>query len=281
MRQGKLRRSKKISTYIASGFIFVLLLYGVLIEPNRIEVKHLEISCANLGSSLKGKTAVHLSDLHINKVGKREKEILKIIDGLNPDFIFLTGDYVKWKGNYEQALSFLSKLDAPMGVWAVMGEYDYSSSRKSCLFCHEQGTGTLTGQHKIKFLRNKMEPISLPNRSAYIRGIEYKIEIDDIFNDNKSFFSEKAPAIILCHNPLLFDAIDENQDVLILAGDTHGGQIPLPSWLWNILGYKKNAFYNQGLFCKGRKMMYVSRGIGFSHLPLRFLRPPELVVLHF
>ena len=37
----------------------------------------------------------------------------------------------------------------------------------------------------------------------------------------------------------------------------------------------------QGYFHEGRKMMYVSRGIGTSHLPIRILRPPELTVLHF
>ena len=91
----------------------------------------------------------------------------------------------------------------------------------------------------------------------------------------------KEPLILLSHNPLAFDTIRENQQVLMLAGDTHGGQIPLPSYLWKILGYEKCARYNQGLFENSEKKMFVSRGIGTSHLPMRILRRPEVAVLHF
>ena len=91
----------------------------------------------------------------------------------------------------------------------------------------------------------------------------------------------ERPALILSHNPLVFEQMDKNQHVVVLAGDTHGGQIPLPSWAWEILGYEKNARYNQGYFQKGNKIMYVSRGIGTSHLPIRIFRRPEIVVLYF
>ena len=67
----------------------------------------------------------------------------------------------------------------------------------------------------------------------------------------------------------------------MLAGDTHGGQLPLPAWFWRLVGYEKNARYSQGMFRDGRKRMYVTRGIGTSHLPLRLFRRPEVVVLHF
>ena len=69
----------------------------------------------------------------------------------------------------------------------------------------------------------------------------------------------------------------------MLAGDTHGGQIPLPfpSWLLRLIGYEKNASYSQGYFKKGNAKMYVSRGIGTSHIPIRLFRKPEIVVLHF
>ena len=259
----------------------MLLLYGLLLEPNRIEIRHIAIKDAALNRVLKGKTAVHLSDLHINSIGKREEEILRIIDDLNPDLIFLTGDYVKWKGNYERALSFLARLDAPMGVWAVMGDYDYSSSRKSCLFCHEHGSGKPTRQYQVKFLRNKIEKTAFPNGEAWLGGIDPESAFSDIAEIPASFLKGHIPTIILSHSPLLFDSIDANHDVLILAGDTHGGQVPLPGWLWQLLGYRKNARYDHGFFQDGLKKMYVSRGIGTSHFPLRFLRTPELVVLHF
>jgi predicted MPP superfamily phosphohydrolase len=67
----------------------------------------------------------------------------------------------------------------------------------------------------------------------------------------------------------------------MLSGDTHGGQIPLPGWFFGIMGYDKNALYNQGLFERGSKKMFVSRGIGWSHMPIRLFRRPEVVVFHF
>jgi hypothetical protein len=276
-----MQKVKKLAICSACVFFLLFLLYGLFIEPNRIEISHVEIKADALNHTLKGKTAVHLSDLHINTVGKREKEILRIIDDLKPDLIFLTGDYVKWSGNYEEALSFLSRLEAPMGVWAVMGDYDYSSSRKSCLFCHEQGSGKPTGRHQVRFLKNEIAQSDFLRGAAWLGGVDSDAESDSIAEIPTEFLRDKTPAIILSHNPLLFDALEKNQDILVLAGDTHGGQVPLPSLLWQILGYRKNALYNRGFFQEGMKKMYVSVGIGTSHLPLRFLRTPELVVLHF
>ncbi len=260
--------------------LLMLLIYGIWIEPYQVDVHHLQIKGAGINKVLKDKIAVHLSDLHIIKIGKREKKILKILDDLKPDLIFLTGDYVGWGGDYEPALTFLSSLKAKIGVWAVMGDYDYSSSRKSCLFCHEQGSGKFTERHKVRFLRNEMELVSLPDGYAWFGGSDPRAEFNYITNEGIRFLEEKTPSIILSHSPLIFDLVFD-QDVLILAGDTHGGQIPFPSWLWGILGYEKSALYNQGLFQEGQKRMYVSRGIGTSHLPIRILCPPELVVLHF
>ncbi|HEX8947876.1 MAG TPA: hypothetical protein VF790_02870 [Dissulfurispiraceae bacterium] len=98
---------------------------------------------------------VQLSDLHIgDRLGMREREVLRILDRLQPDFIFLTGDYLTWKGDAKGALVFLSRLKAKNGVWGVMGDYDYSRSRQSCVFCHEEGSTGPTRKHKVHFLKN-------------------------------------------------------------------------------------------------------------------------------
>ncbi len=271
-------KRKQIIFSVILGLFFILLLYGTLIEPYRVDVHHLQIEDAGIHKILEGRIAVHISDLHIKKIGKREKIILKIIDELEPDFIFLTGDYVKWGCDYESSLNFLSTLKANIGVWAVMGDYDYNCSRKSCLFCHKKGSGTLTNRHKVKFLRNEMVRVNLSDGYVWLGGIDLEAEHHFRPDGKLGFLGDLTPAIILGHDPFAFDLIDEDREVLLLAGDTHGGQIPLPSWLWSVLGYEKNARYNQGLFQNGRKKMYVSRGIGTSHFPLRLLNPPEFLI---
>lgn len=261
--------------------ISALIIYGVWIEPYRVEVHHLWIRDSRLGEVLGGKIVVQLSDLHICRIGRREQRVLNILNDLKPDIIFLTGDYVKRTGDYKEALTFLSKLKARIGIWAVMGDYDYSCSRKSCLFCHEEGDSNPTRRHSVRFLKNSLDMVNLPNGPIWIGGIDMNAEFSSCPKKIFQYWKRQEPVIILSHNPLMFNLFDEDQDMLMLAGDTHGGQILLPSWLWRVIGYEKSAKYNQGLFERGRKKMFVSSGIGTSHLPIRILRYPEVVVLHF
>jgi uncharacterized protein len=264
-----------IGTAIA---VSVLLSYGIFIEPYQLEIHHVRIQDPALSKLLEKKTIVQLSDLHINTIGAREKNILKILDDLRPDIIFLTGDYVKWKGNYKAALNFLAKLKARIGIWGVMGDYDYSRSRKSCLFCHEEESTNFTRRHSIRFLRDSEELLHLPNGTLRISGIDFK---KDYTYEKSLPIKMIGPSIILSHSPLSFNLLDRNQNLFMLAGDTHGGQIPLPSWFSGIIGYEKNASYSQGLFRNGKTKMFVSRGIGTSHIPIRLFRKPEIVVFHF
>jgi predicted MPP superfamily phosphohydrolase len=64
--------------------------------------------------------------------------------------------------------------------------------------------------------------------------------------------------------------------LLVLAGHTHGGQIRGPGCTPVVprgCGRFRQGWYESDL---GR--VYVSRGIGTSVLPLRFLCPPELPI---
>jgi uncharacterized protein len=261
--------------------ISVVLFYGVAIEPHLLDIRHVTIHDPYLSNILKNKIVVHLSDLHIGNIGKREQKLLQMLHDIQPDYIFLTGDYVKWKGDYKEALKFLTKLKAKTGVYAVMGDYDYSNTRQSCLFCHDISDNVFTIKDELHFLRDSAEQVMTENGSFWIAGLERKEQEADMPLRYFSFLKDNQPAIILCHSPMIFDHFDENQYVTILAGDTHGGQIPLPSWIYKIIGYDKNLRYNHGLFVEGMKTMYVSSGIGTSHIPLRLFRRPEIVLLHF
>jgi predicted MPP superfamily phosphohydrolase len=158
----------------------------------------------------------------------------------------------------------------------------YSNDLKSCQFCHEAGTGQPTKRRRIRFLRNSVERVSTDDETLKIMGLENESgsRMVDVPGNSPNRVSMEA-SIILSHSPLIFDEIAGGEGVLVLAGDTHGEQFWLPNWLWSSMRYEKNAKYDQELFKKGDNQMFVSKGLGTSHLRFRRMRRPELVVVHF
>jgi predicted MPP superfamily phosphohydrolase len=279
------KKTLSVVWYLAGVCTLLLLLYfGYdLFCSNRLTVNHVYVKQGGLSSALRGKVALQITDIHMKGIGDMERDVLKVIEAQKPDLLFLTGDYVKWNNKYEPALGFLAHLKAKTAVYAVLGDYDYSNSRKSCLFCHEQGSGQPTRRHQVKFLRDTCEMVVIGKSSVRICGIDGAKSDESITNGPKmkQTLGDDKPTIVLSHSPLALENFSKDDDVLILAGDTHGGQVPLPAWVWKLLGYKKNAKYEQGWFEEGKKKMYVSRGLGTSHFPIRFMRPPEITVFHF
>jgi len=65
---------------------------------------------------------------------------------------------------------------------------------------------------------------------------------------------------------------------LVLAGHTHGGQVRLP-WLGALEKNISGGPFIMGRYDIGGTMLYISRGLGTSYLPVRLDCPPEVVVL--
>ena len=278
---------KTLRRYWWIACIILLIAASALLSHNEsfnVEVRHVYVKDTLSQGVYRDITIAQISDLHIKRDDKQVVQILTILRELKADVIVLTGDYVQWAGDYEAAMNILSQMNAKKWIYAVMGDYDYSNSRKSCLFCHEQGTGRPTKRHSVKFLRNSCDEVAIGNDTMMICGVDGRQANEPVSPEvvrHLQNTTEGKAAIVLSHSPLVFDLIDSDQDILVLAGDTHGGQIPLPSWVWKFLGYEKNARYEQGWFEEGKKKMYVNRGIGTSHFPIRFMRRPEITVFHF
>ena len=90
--------------------------------------------------------------------------------------------------------------------------------------------------------------------------------------------------IVVGHSPIeLFGlpADTPNAIDLFLAGHTHGGQIRLPFFgpLHLDDGWPRN--WSEGLvrLAHGATWLYVTRGVGSSKVPVRFLCPPEVTDL--
>jgi predicted MPP superfamily phosphohydrolase len=95
--------------------------------------------------------------------------------------------------------------------------------------------------------------------------------------------SEKIPpgafAIALSHSPDAFIHTSRLGWPLLLAGHTQGGQIRLPFVGALTTDTALGRRYAAGLFRRTGSTLYITRGIGTSRIPLRFLSPPELTLL--
>jgi uncharacterized protein len=90
--------------------------------------------------------------------------------------------------------------------------------------------------------------------------------------------SDESPVIVLTHNPDLFVRIPQRV-ILTLAGHTHGGQVYLPLAGRIRVPSEFGQRYAAGHVLENNHHLYVTTGIGTSIIPVRFLVPPEIVIL--
>src|SRR6185436_20778663 len=70
---------------------------------------------------------VHLSDPHVERMGRRELRAVEQIAALRPDVIAVTGDLVRGGRDPETLARFLAALPARRGTFAVWGNHDHAS----------------------------------------------------------------------------------------------------------------------------------------------------------
>jgi predicted MPP superfamily phosphohydrolase len=195
------------------------------VEPGNVVVRRVMVHGTPLAGVLKGKRVVVISDLHLGGDDEMGPRLLAMLKEISPDYLFLLGDYVRWGGDYEPALDFLSKLGATEGVYGVLGDYDHHNSRESCRFCHAPGLVTPTHRHSVYFLMNR--EVLLQGEHGPFRVVG----LDGEQGAEVRMAEKQVPTLVLSHNPLLFDSFSGEEGVVMVAGDTHGGQIPLPSFV--------------------------------------------------
>ncbi|WP_251549819.1 metallophosphoesterase [Neobacillus muris] len=250
--------------------------YSYKIERFWYEVKHIHLKVKRLPESFNGWRIVQFSDIHFGFFyGINDfKPVVKMINSLNPDIIFFTGDLIE-AGNMkpERYWSLLQELRALRGgKWAVIGNHDMSiKDRVARVLQHSEFTVldnshrfVESGQHRLYIAGIDDVMYGLPNIQKAVEGI-----------------SEEACVFLLVHEP---DIADESSKYSIgaqFSGHSHGGQIRFP-FFGPLIKQGLANNYNDGLYHVGESKMplYVNRGIGTTHLPFRWFCRPEITVFH-
>ena len=261
---------------ILLGSLLLFLGYIFLLEPNWIDITRHDIWFKTLPPEFDGLVVAHLTDLHIARYGLRERRLLTALAKAKPGLIVITGDSIT-RGNRAAVQRFLKELqplETPFGVWAVLGN-------------HEHTDPPVLGYEELRRFFNEANVALLVNDAGRIgRGVDTLtlVGVDDPYTGHDRLWEalkgmQRTPfAILLSHSPEIFFKADLARFDLVLAGHTHGGQVRLP-WVGPLWLPAGSESYGAGWFTGGSAKMFVSRGIGMSILPIRFLCRPDLPLI--
>jgi predicted MPP superfamily phosphohydrolase len=248
--------------------VCLLILVGLavdafFIEPYRVAVTRSEIQGA-VGTPLK---IAHLTDMHTHGVGLRERKVLAVLDAEKPDVIFITGDSLAgYGGTYEDCAKLYARLHAPLGVWFVNGNWENERPvRRERAFYQEAGI------HLLLNANTMLRP------GVWAVGLDDTTDGDPRPDQALAGVPTGAYKIALFHEPAFFDKIASRVNVAF-AGHTHGGQIRIP-FVYPFWLPKGSGRYLEGWYQESGAKMYVSRGLGMSTIPARFLCPPEVAII--
>ncbi len=265
--------------------IFILSYYSVVIEPARVKVTRLTLTSPKIAVGTPPLHILQIGDLHMERLTRREHELLTTIAKLRPDVILITGDYLNQSYLHDEtalqdARKFLRQLRAPFGVCAVSGSPPIDLP--------DLVEKIFTPLNDVQLLRNEHTVLNVRGQKICVAGTvcSHNPEIDQ---QRVQEALADTPAhiftILLHHAPdALAQAAEAGVD-LYLAGHTHGGQIRLPLFGALITGSIHGKRYEMGLYHQqqgeGDTHLYVARGIGMEGLGApraRFLCSPEVVL---
>ncbi len=248
--------------------------YARLIEPYNYRLSQTDISIHDLPDSFEGFRIAQITDVHHSRIlGIEEvQRVVRLTQEAKPDLIALTGDYTTTYRRYiEPCAEALGKLEAPFGVWAVLGNHDHYTDP-------ELTTRALERNH-IAVLNNANTILHRGTETLQLSGVDDWSWAGDDWTRAFHGLDLKRPTILLSHQPIVLDLAQTQNASLILSGHTHGGQINLPLLGAPARFATKDLKYARGLFRRGNTQLYVSSGTGVIGLPVRFGVRPEIAIL--
>jgi len=258
------------------------LFWGSMVEPFNIQLTKLSISSRKIPADGDPIRILHISDLHIERLTKRETKLLNLVDTARADLILITGDYLNLSFIRDETAQadvkhLLSQLSAPLGFYAVLGSPPVDE---------RDVVPELFDKLNIDLLINQNRMVQLTwGEQLLLMGLDCS---QDLSLDRERLMSsvEQNPdhglSVLMYHSPDLFDDAVKHGVDLYLCGHTHGGQVRLP-WIGALLTSSHfGRRFQMGLYQEMATRMYVSRGVGLEGLSaprVRFLCPPEISLI--
>ena len=252
------------------GLVGLAIVAKGYLNSRRLELCEDTVVIPELPEAFDGFRLLFLTDLHFHPSTPRIAQILTCIDKLQPNLVCLGGDYTTGAHSLASVDEFFHCLGSRASAVGIYGNTDYRldiprKARKNWA-------------EVIPFLNNSAMPITRDGQTLWVAGVNDPhlglarpaLALREVPPD--------APVILLAHSPEIIRHPLDPRIRLVLCGHTHGGQICLPGG---------RALYNNMslpmAFASGRHqlehaVLYVSRGLGSTRVPLRFNCLPEITL---
>lgn len=280
--------------------LVLLLAWGFLIEPRLIDEEEHAAPIPGLPSSWVGQRIAVVADYQVGMWGANTGTMRRITERLveeRPAAVLLAGDFVYKAGadpteEIQTVLEIIRPLPAAgIPTFAVLGNHDYSLNYK------DDPKDTQLAERVEAALESAGVQV-LHNEAAVVRrgagaggnpealhvvgiGSEWAQEADP--EAALRTVPQGSPRVVFMHNPSSFPKVPAGAAPLAVAAHTHGGQIRIPgtpSWSWiDIVAEGEphaDGWIRDPDFGQPGNRLYVSRGVGFSTVPVRINCMPEI-----
>ncbi len=259
--------------------------YAGAIEPQGLVVTRYAPAPANWPAGRK-LTITVIADLHAGGPDMLLPHVREVVDkanSLHSDLIVLLGDFTAWyRFPWTRVpdplwAAELKRLDAPLGVWAILGNHDW---------WHDlHGVRSALAGVGIPVMQNDAVLLGAPGQKFWLAGLGDQLAhplghgrfrgVDDL-PGTMAKITSTDPVLLLVHEPDIFPRVPARV-ALTLAGHTHGGQIRLPVIWPFFVPSKYGARYAYGHVVEEGRQLIVSGGLGTSIIPARLGVPPEIL----
>ena len=209
------------------------------------------------------------SDFHLGRYfgGKQMDELADIFRREKVDLILLPGDIMDDNVDAylaEKMQSHLAKLQAPLGVYATLGNHDFfgdetrieNEVRKTGIHLLMDEAVEVDGKFTIIGRNDDLVP-NRPSAKTLLRGVNTRLPV---------FLMDHRPTDLWEHSRLPID--------IQVSGHTHKGQI-FPANLLTYMMYPLNYGFKQ----VNGVNFFVTSGYGFWGVPMRLASQSEVFIL--
>jgi uncharacterized protein len=245
-------------------------------EPRHVRLNSRALELPRWPDRLDGLRVAVIADLHTGAPHVSLSKVERVVTRVNsekPDLVALLGDYVDPRVTGATPVpivavaSALGRLRAPLGVVAVLGNHDWvEGGREMASALRDAG---------VTVLENEAASVG---RGLWVAGVADAGKRKPDLAAALAAPPADAPVLLLSHNPDVFPEVPRRVS-LTLSGHTHGAQVDLPLVRDRVTPSRFGARYAGGVFEERDRVLFVSRGVGTSRLPVRLGAPPEVALL--